>query len=624
MCSCAYCNERLRPLQRLNRSSGSSDSYARGAPATNASDASDASRTSKAVAGEVFGPALCPVTLATATVSIADHDAGPPLWMDLLRCLLQGKKDDLVSLRLATGDDDMQHQHQQPDRLALAAAASVWIGSDGPHCDDGLSGGVILRGWMKWYGAKLVPLLPARDGGGSGRWLVLSCSVEHAGRGVEVRAGQGWPPRVLAPSSWEDLGRSPLEAAWHLPAGRPWASEGGHGGVCPPPIVLPPFAAWLRIVLRGAPTCEGAGLDAYLRRMAREVFLPCEFGGASSEMARQWLGVLIEAEALAEASTRGAAVAMFFRDELLRLGSGEHPAAPVGGPLTWLWPLEAVVSACGRAGPLGACVTPPRNSRRGVAEGDREGHKQAAGEEGAPTSALASALARALSTVPDDLLCGSRRFGAGAGRTPPATLRAFATRAVDLAARALASPACRHPSVAKRLLLGLGLLYHALARPVGPRGGAESASTGAPAALGARGTRTKGWRGATGETDCEAANAQGVALGMIETLVRIAHAASPEAADDVRRQAAAPGGPGRGKPGSGVLPSSCRALLPLDVGDRERGWVDYMKALSGAGAWRAARAFVRNDGIGPRLPDCSPAATLPSPATSEFVVSPPT
>lgn len=592
----------------------------------------------------VFGPNLCSCALETAVAPVP-RGRGPPLWLDVLRCVVEGENGGLASWPTA----HMRTSAQQ-DPLAIAAAASVWIGGGGPGGSHSNRCGDTRKAWISWYGAKLGSLLPVNDTG-SGWWLVLSRveGNDEDGGGVQVRGGVGWAARVLTPQSWENWGRSPLEAAWHVPAGlavgtaRPLDSSGPRA----PPIVLPPFAAWLRVVLRGGKGCGEGLLEGYMRRMAREVYLPCEFGGASSEMARQWLGALIEAEVAAEAkvkgqgssaqdssasgpgrtqngapdnfaSTRRGAVTSFFREELLRFGSGEAPVAPIGGPLTWLWPLEAIVSACGRAGPLGF----------GSSSYNHLG-KDPVAEVGTDSrvsfDSPSSALARALGAVPHDLLCGSRRFGVGGGRPPPATLRAFATRAVDLAARALATPPCRHWSVARRLLLGLGLLYHALAKP------AQTARAVQASPLLSRARAVDVQPGGAASVDPEAAAAQAAALATIDCLIRVALGGSGVAdrTDDgcrIRTQVASPSDAISGqrrraslmplKPGATVLlPTSCRSLRPLNVGGRA-GWDDFVEALSGAGAWRTAAALTRHqDDATPS----SPALKRDSPA----MLSPP-
>lgn len=566
----------------------------------------------------IFSSNMCS-TVLSAIVAPITGGLRPPLWLDVLRCLLEGS-DDATSAWTALDCEDAP----QPDRLAVLAAASFWIGSGGPGGIHNDNGGHGLEAWMRWYEAKLVPLIPSSDVG-PGRWLIISSAEGGTGVDIKVRSGVGWAARTLSPLSWRDWGRSPLEAAWHVPAGRSLVSEGIDSGPGPPPIVLPPFATWLRAVLRGSGRCTEAVLDGYIRRMAHEVYLPCEFGGASSEMARQWLGALIEAEAVAEdmererenpippatstldiakvqacegagcsrtSEARRAAVATFFREELLRFGTRETPAAPIGSPLTWLWPLEAVVSACGRAGPL---CSGPRSRPGAISQVHGDHITQCVSPDEPP-----SALARALSAVPYDLLCGSRRFGANDGHPPPATLRAFVTRSVDLAARALANPPCRHWSVAQRLLLGLGLLYHALARPIGEGARHTEPSQASSTGL-ATGTPSVGDRMARKGGDCEATVAQAAALTMIDTLVRIALAKDVEMADGLRQQdattSAVNGRVGRdfgaSKSRLPALPSSCRSLLPLDVGSCDDCWRALIDALSGAGAWRAATAFLR-------------------------------
>lgn len=552
----------------------------------------------------------------------------------------------------------------------MAAAAAVWIGGDGPG--KGLSGDRSTReAWVRWYGAKLGPLIPTSDAD-LRSWLVLSSATAvgstDAGEGVNVRTGMAGVARSVRSREWEYWGRSPLQAAWNFPG--EWRRERNDVGATadtadadarqapPAAIVLPPFASWLRVVLRGGPSCPDGLLEAYLRRMAREVYLPCQFNGASGEMARQWLGALIEAEAGAEGRARGNAttapgggggggssgavsiggsavktefsseggagtssarrlvVRAFFREELLRFGSGEASAAaaPVGGPLTWLWPLEAVVAACGKAGPFGGYVLAQRRRGRGRGSAPPEGVPP--GDATATRVALdgpPSALARALCTVPHDLLCGARRFDRGGGQPPPAvaTLRAFAMRAVDLAARALATPPCRHWSVARRLLLGLGLLYHALAKPRPALGGELPKSLGgasrtAGAVGGLSGSSSSSTRADEGAADSQA-SAQAAALSAIETLVRTAlglgdgddgggdAAGAAQNGSSAARAARGSAGEAGCRPGGTLLLTpACLALRPLETGSCA-GAVDFAEALRGAGAWRAAAAF-----FGPR------------------------
>lgn len=538
---------------------------------------------------------------------------GPPVWLEVLRCLIDEESCDISGWAPSRSGG-----RAKGDPLALAAAASTWIGGGGPGAGNA---------WMSWYGAKLGSLIPTSNAAPI-NWLVLADADGSTGAGVQVRAGVGWAARVVRPQEWQDWGRSPLQAAWNVPA--EWRMGKGGSDTNPglPPIVLPPFAAWLRVVLRGGPSCAEGVLEGYLRRMAREVYLPCEFGGASGEMARQWLGALIEAEAGAEAraqksatpvtmasaatvspdssysaanvaAARQLAVKSFFREELLRFGSGEAPVAPVGGPLTWLWPLEAVVAACGRAGPLGG----GRLVRhRGACKGSErtDGPKARAVLDSSP-----SALARALHAVPHDLLCGSRRFGMGGGQPPPATLRAFSTRAVDLAARALATPPCRHWSVARRLLLGLGLLYHALAK-------SETASATDLAPSSGTVKTTAG----NACTDAEAAAAQTTALSTIASLIQIALGSGGDVPDGPQNgRSAGVDGEHRGAPtcktGTPLLPSACRTLRPLES-VQCAGVEQFAEALRDAGAWRAATAF-----CGPR--DVEPNRPLASPAPSDCV-----
>lgn len=606
------------------------------------------------VIAAVFQPALCSRALSTV-VAPTTSDVSPPVWLEVLRCLCDSSS---WSSPQAEGGG-----HQDP--LTVAAAAAVWIGGDG--AGKGLSGDRSTReAWVRWYGAKLGPLIPTSDTD-LRNWLVLSSAT--GGRspdgGVTVRTGMAGAARSVQPREWESWGRSPLQAAWNFPAG--WreqtdvAADTDDARQAPPAIVLPPFASWLRVVLRGAggAGCPDGLLEAYLRRMAREVYLPCQFNGASGEMARQWLGAVVEAEAGAEvrarkiASTTTAAggggavssgvavktelsseggagtssarrlvVRAFFREELLRFGSGEASAAPVGGPLTWLWPLEAVVAACGKAGPFGGNVLARR--RRG-------GNVAPEGLPGDTTARIAlddppSALARALCTVPHDLLCGARRFDRGGGQPPPAvaTLRAFAMRAVDLAARALATPPGRHWSVARRLLLGLGLLYHALAKPGGAaRDGERHTSLGGASRTGA-GEASGGdstTRAAGGAADTQARAAQAAALSAIETLVITAlglgdddgAGAAQSGSSAGSRVARGSTGPDGRPGGTLLLTPACLALRPLETGSCA-GAVDFAEALRGAGAWRAAAAF-----FGSRKPavtrNHAPAASLAEPPT---------
>ncbi len=612
------------------------------------------------VIATVFQPALCSRALNTAVAPVTS-DVRPPIWLEVLRCLCDSSSSSGWSPSHANGEGAAQ---QEP--LAVAAAAAVWIGGDGSGA--GRSGERRTReAWIRWYGATLGSLIPAGEVGSFGNWLVLSSTTgggfagagAGAGAGgVNVRTGVGGAARTIQPETWENWGRSPLEAAWNFPGG--WMGAGGFGGGSEkekgydardealPAIVLPPFASWLRVVLRGGASCPEGLLEAYLRRMAREVYLPCQFNGASGEMARQWLGALMEAEAGVDsagrarknyavmavgagfggevvkselgveavkaetepcgeavvvtgegssesvagtASARQRVVKEFFREELLRFGSGEAAAAPVGGPLTWLWPLEAVVAACGKAGPFGGVARAHRR-RSGVGP---------EGQSGDPTAQVAldappSALARALCTVPHDLLCGARRFDRGGGQPPPAisTLRAFAARAVDLTARALATPPCRHWSVARRLLLGLGLLYHALAKPA-PRTPLDAAAAASAPARAGKARETAGNTGPNGEA--------AAALFAIESLVSIALGLGEDGGgggvgDEFSPRAAGTTG---AAPGSKtLLTSACRALRPLETGSCAAA-DDFAEALRGAGAWRAATAF-----FGPRMRRATP------------------
>lgn len=615
----------------------------------------------------MFRPRLCSSALNSAVAPVPGN-ADPPIWLDVLRYLLDSGSCDLSSWTPSSPESSSDGPQ---DPFSLAAAAAVWIGGDGP--EDGHNSDRSERdAWVRWYGSKLGPLVTARHFTGPGKWLVLS-GVEGT-RGVLVHGGLRWAAHTVKPEDWQDWGRSPLQAAWNFPAGEraetetksgggsnarnvPAGGEAGAGAEIgggstawnfpagggaevgaksgggsdmekegpPPSIVLPPFAAWLRVVLRGAPNCGEGLLEGYLRRMAREVYLPCEFGGASGEMARQWLGALIEAEAGADgrakngaapatsaackgvvadkhaspdcadapAAARRLAVQAFFREELLRFGSGEAPAAPVGGPLTWLWPLEAVVTACGRSGVLGGSMLARRRRSWGR---DSIGPPDESSNARVVLDTPPSALARALCAVPHDLLCGSRRFGRGGGRPPPATLRAFATRAVDLAARALATPPCRHWSVARRLLLGLGLLYHALARPEAAAGNGNL-----PRLPGSRAGGTETAEGNARElADGEAAVAQTAALATIETLIRVALGGECKPGGGLnwsRSDEAEHGGSGTNKGSGPVLPSACRSLRPLETSGCA-GSNDLAKALRGAGAWRAATAFFGRGHVG--------------------------
>ncbi|CBN78757.1 expressed unknown protein [Ectocarpus siliculosus] len=551
----------------------------------------------------VFQSVLCSKALNIAVAPVAS-DAPPPIWLELLRCLVDEGQCDMSGWMSSCLDGSAQQ-----DPLAMASAAAVWIGGDGPRAGQRSRRGT-HEAWVHWYGAKLGSLIPTGDAD-FGDWLILSSATgASASGGVQVRV-EGLA-RTIQPDEWEHWGRSPLQAAWNFPG--TWAavsqrSESQSSEGAPPAILLPPFASWLRVVLRGGSTCPKHLLEAYLRRMALEVYLPCQFGRASNEMARQWLAVLIEAEATAEGSGRkrakmaadavvcdwgsvtadpssGSAVGMvsachlvvkaFFREELLRFGSGEAPAAPNGGPMSWLWPLEAVVAACGNNGSFGRGSLARRRRGSLGPEGIDSDASSRITLDGPP-----SALARALSTVPHDLLCGSRRFGMG-GQPPPAlaTLRAFATRVVDLTARALATPPCRHWSVARQLLLGLGLLYHALAKPVSARGGKLQKSFGAPS------------RAGDVELDSAAQEAaQAVALSAIEGLVRISlglgnlGVGERDSGEGGNRGSAA-----ASKSGNPLLTSACLALRPLETGGCA-GADDFARALMGAGAWRAETAF---------------------------------
>lgn len=560
------------------------------------------------VPAAVFDTVLCSSALKSALAPVPSG-LSPPVWLDVLRCLLDVKRGRLFAWGTTPRDVGITQQ----DSFALAAAASVWIGGGGLRDRDMGDAGNAGEAWMRWYGAKLWPLIPT-TGTWSGKWLVLSAS---RGKGdadeINVRAGVAGAARTLAAESWKNWGRTFLEAAWNVPAGR---AVGTTVSADLPAIVLPPFASWLRMVIRGgSQRCSVTVLEGYLRRMAREVYLPCEFGGASSEMARQWLGALIEAEAAAEAktpvdlstapgltacsgvcamqggasdsaSTRRAAVNAFFREELLRFGSGEVSGAPVGAALTWLWPLEAVVSACSRAGPLGGQLSRSYFGTDVSSEGD----------DGVVRLSLddpPSALARALTAVPYDLLCGARRFDVGDGETPPATLRAFAMRAVDLAARALAIAPCRHWSVARRLLLGLGLLYHALATPHQEIGSGAVSSGATPSA-----SRAAPVIAPESKADdvSEAATAQAAALKTIESLLRIAFGMGRAGADEGALNGAVIGWQQRPvsltqvRSGTSLLTTACRSLRPLETGGRG-GWQDFLQALRSTGAWRTATAL---------------------------------
>ncbi|CAM9873686.1 unnamed protein product [Ectocarpus fasciculatus] len=550
----------------------------------------------------VFRSVLCSKALNKAVAPVAS-DAPPPIWLELLRCLIDEGQCDVSGWMPSCLDGSAQQ-----DPLAMTAAAAVWIGGDGPRAGQRSKRGT-REAWVHWYGARLGSLIPKGDVD-FGDWLVLaSANGPCAGGGVQVRV-EGLA-RTIQPDEWQHWGRSPLQAAWNFP-GR-WAavsesSETASTGGAPPAIVLPPFASWLRVVLRGGSICPKHLLEAYLRRMALEVYLPCQFGRASNEMARQWLAVLIEAEAAAEGRGRKRAkmaadaivcdggslaadassgsaggmvsachlvVKAFFREELLRFGSGEAPAAPNGGPMSWLWPLEAVVAACGNTGSFGGGSLARRGRYSLGPEGIDGDANSRITLDGPP-----SALARALSTVPHDLLCGSRRFGMG-GQPPPAlaTLRAFATRVVDLTARALATPPCRHWSVARQLLLGLGLLYHALAKPVPTRGGKLQKSLGAPS------------RATAVESDSAAQEAaQAVALSAIEGLVRIALGLNVGVGEGDSGEGGGGGSAAASKSGNPLLTSACLALRPLETGGCA-GAEDLAQALMGAGAWRAETAF---------------------------------
>lgn len=558
----------------------------------------------------MFGPKLSSTALDTAIAPVTS-EACPPLWLDILRCLVD-----------ATGNEPARESTtdsiENYETFAIAAAAAVWIG--GGESGSRSAGGK-HEAWVSWYGAKLGPLISAsRTGCGSGRFLVLDSTRGGVGE-VGVRPGAGWEGHTIESKNWEDWGRSSLQAAWNFPSRVGETCTGPCTDLSPPPpppIVLPPFSAWLRVVLRSGNDCQEGRLEGYLRRMAREVYLPCEFQGASGEMARQWLAALIEAEVTAEgedgiksgvssadavkessslqrsagrhAACRRRAVKAFFREELLRFGVGDTPVAPVGGPLTWLWPLEAVVTACGRSGPLGGGM---RARYRALHKGSND---LAAVGTGAGLNGPPTALARALCAVPHDLLCGSRRFGGSGGRPPPATLRAFATRAVDLLARALATPPCRHWSVARQLIIGLGLLYHALAKPESSNSSKESqgvyyAKRGASFSL--------------NSAFSEASAAQTAALATIESLMRIALGLNGEKGEKCNSSSSeVMEGRHRvnvfSKNRTPVLPSSCRALLPLEAADCG-GSQELAEALMCAGAWRTAGVFARRREI-PRCP----------------------
>lgn len=588
----------------------------------------DRSRGQQEIAAAVFGPKLSSAALNTAVAPVTS-EVCPPLWLDIFRCLIDATGHEPAGeSRTPQRTDSIENY----ETFAIAAAAAVWIGGgeSGSRSADGKH-----EAWVSWYGAKLGPLITAsRAGCGSGKFLVLGNTRGGVGE-VDVRPGAGWEGHTIEAQRWEDWGRSSLQAAWNFPSRVGETCSGPYTDRSPPPIVLPPFAAWLRVVLRSGNDCREGRLEGYLRRMAREVYLPCEFQGASGEMARQWLAALIEAEVGAEgeddikpgvspadaakesrslqgsagrhATCRRRAVKAFFREELLRFGVGDAPVAPVGGPLTWLWPLEAVVTACGRAGPLGGGM---RARRRSLYKGSKDLDADGTGEElnGPPT-----ALGRALCAVPHDLLCGSRRFGGSGGRPPPATLRAFATRAVDLLARALATPPCRHWSVARQLIIGLGLLYHALAKPESSNSSKESQGT-----HGAKRGKSCAMNLESSSAFSEAAAAQAAALATIESLMRIAlgldsekgekcNGSSSESMEGRHRVNAF------NKNRTPVLPSSCRALLPLEAAGCG-GSQELAEALMCAGAWRTAGVFVRRREF-PRCPPCE--RTSPAECTTE-------
>lgn len=505
------------------------------------------------------------------------------MWLDVLRCLAED-----TGFNMSAWVKDSAHQ----EPYALAAAVSMWIGGGGAAVDNTRQQ-TSRAAWVQWYRNKLASAIPAHDAK-SGQWLVLRDSGAGVKGQVLVLAGNAWTTRAISPEIWRDWGRSPLQAAWNFPAG--WRAEENalDGDSCPPPIVLPPFASWLGVVLRGGPECAGGILEGYLRRMAREVYLSCQFDGASNEMAQQWLGALIEAELAADtslekreaakegttisgslcssecaAAERRLAVGTFFREELLRFGSEEAPVAPVGGPLTWLWPLEALLAACTKAASTTSGVLAGNRCVGGGLDGAD------CDDFGIVLNSPPSALARALRAVPNDLLCGSRRFGKGSGQPPPATLRVFASRIVDLVARCLAIPSCRHWSVARRLLIGLGLLYHALAKPHTADG-----SDG---------------HGSSGVARAGAESAQAAALSAIESLMRTALgcdtgdgievSTSESSCKEGNRQSGA-----ATKAGNPLFSSACRALIPLERGGRKVA-EDLAKALREAGAWRAAIAL---------------------------------
>ncbi|CAM9799813.1 unnamed protein product, partial [Ectocarpus sp. 13 AM-2016] len=438
----------------------------------------------------VFQSVLCSKALNIAMAPVASN-VPPPIWLELLRCLIDEGQCD-VSVWMSSCLDGSTQQ----DPLAMASAAAVWIGGDGPRAGQRSRRGT-HEAWVHWYGARLGSLIPTGDAD-FGNWLILS-SATGAGAGVGVQVQIEGLARTIQPDEWEHWGRSPLQAAWNFPG--------------------------------------------------------------------TWAAISQSSESTVKA---------FFREELLRFGSGEAPAAPNGGPMSWLWPLEAVVAACGNNGSFGGGSL-ARRRRGGL------------GPEGIDSDASSrisvndppSALALALSTVPHDLLCGSRRFGMG-GQPPPAlaTLRAFATRVVDLTARALATPPCRHWSVARQLLLGLGLLYHALAKPVPARGGKLQKSFGAPSQAGAV------------ESDSAAQEAaQAVALSAIEGLVKIALGlGNLGVGERDNGEGGNRGSAAASKSGNPLLTSACLALQPLETGGCA-GADDFARALMGAGAWRAETAF---------------------------------
>ncbi|CAM9319012.1 unnamed protein product [Discosporangium mesarthrocarpum] len=460
--------------------------------------------------------------------------------------------------------------------LALGAAAAVWIGGGGPQ------GPGERRAWVTWYGKKLSPPIEALEASAGHRWVILQDpSTKRRGRSdgggegeEEGRLGFRGDQRgqMLSSREWKGMGRSPLEAAWGAPPSHARitatpgllsearsGAEQGWGPAAPlPTIALPRFAAWLRAVVRreggeavgdkavagggagvGASGCQVTGallsvalvgghgppasqLWAYIRRMAREVYLPCEFGGVMEDMARQWLQVLIEAElslaameggsvagagegpvcqgrarerelgrglgtlappsflgASAGGSGSGAAPAdgsvhalanrastleLVLREELLLcMGGVGSWAMPAADPSSWLWPLEALANTPLKVEPLQEHSSSGKASEPGRVR-SRSG--------GTVAEAPGQALGRALQAVPDDLLCGARLFERSRGpELALPSLSKFVSQVVELVEAGLtAHPPRWELGVCLRLVVGLGLLYHVLSAPNLPIG----------------------------------------------------------------------------------------------------------------------------------------------------------